>query len=76
MAGSVAPLAYGPLLSSLCDSGFLIVNTPIPVLDLNHGRTAKQINQVCMSGLLRAVTRYCYHIQYLVVHAGGLYSST
>ena len=53
VAGSVAPLAYGPMLSALADSGFLVVNTPIPAFDLNHGRTAKMISQkfaTCYAG--------------------------
>ena len=40
VAGSAVTVTYGRMLSALAESGHLIVATPIPAIELNHGNVA------------------------------------
>lgn len=44
LLGSGAPVAYNDLLTRLSASGNLIIDTPIPLLDNNHAKVAKDIS--------------------------------
>ena len=43
VAGSAVTIAYGNMLSALANDGHLIVATPIPAINLNHGSVAAGI---------------------------------
>jgi len=40
VAGSAVSVTYGRMLTALANSGHLIIATPIPAVDLNHGKVA------------------------------------
>lgn len=44
LLGSGAPVAYNDLLTRLSASGNLIIDTPIPLVDSNHAKVAKDIS--------------------------------
>ena len=44
VAGSAVTVTYGRMLASLANSGHLIVATPIPAVDLNHGGVANDVS--------------------------------
>lgn len=44
LAGSVVNIGYSTFLRHLASRGYLVVATPIPLLDLNHGEVANQIS--------------------------------
>ena len=44
VAGSAVTVTYGKLLTSLANSGHLIIATPIPAVDLNHGNVAAAVS--------------------------------
>lgn len=43
VAGSAVTVTYGRMLATLANSGHLIVATPIPAVDLNHGGVANDV---------------------------------
>lgn len=44
VAGSAVTVTYGRMLTALANSGHLIVATPIPAVDLNHGNVAAGVS--------------------------------
>ena len=44
VAGSAVTVTYGRMLAALANSGHLIVATPIPAVDLNHGNVAAGVS--------------------------------
>ena len=44
VAGSAVTVTYGRMLATLANSGHLIVATPIPAVDLNHGGVANDVS--------------------------------
>ena len=44
VAGSAVTVTYGRMLAALANSGHLIIATPIPAVDLNHGNVAAGVS--------------------------------
>lgn len=50
LAGSAVNIGYSALLRHLASRGYLIIATPIPLLDLDHGKISHLINRSFSSG--------------------------
>jgi hypothetical protein len=44
VAGVISPVAYGKILMSLANAGYLICVSPIPAFDIEHGNTVASIS--------------------------------